>query len=116
MYVSFFNSTMAIMKNFWELIASFGIPLHKLLSVAIVAGWLIALGVLSQSLPVVGYAGLYCLPFLGLIWFCEPLGEFTGVFNLHNINTESPPFLVAFFGWLGLLAFIVYTLSHGISL
>jgi len=38
-----------------------------------------------------------------LIWFPEPIGSVTGVLGHGRIDTESPPVLVAFMGWVFLV-------------
>jgi hypothetical protein len=48
----------------------------------------------------IGVALLFGLP---LIWFPEPIGSLTGYLGHGRISVETPPFLVAFGGWLFLL-------------
>ena len=44
---------------------------------------------------------MYSLPLLALIWFCEPISHDAGSFQFRQITSESPPILVALFGWAG---------------
>ena len=47
---------------------------------------------------------VYLLFPLGLIWFPEVAGSFTGYIGRGgNIDTETPPILVSIFGWLFLV-------------
>jgi len=41
---------------------------------------------------------------LGLIWYAESLGNYTGQIGRAQISQKSPPFLLKGFGWLLLLA------------
>jgi len=51
---------------------------------------------------------------LGLIWFPEELGSYTGsVSRGGKIDTETPPFLVSFMGWLFLVGLPVLGLFLG---
>jgi hypothetical protein len=59
------------------------------------------------------YMCLTLLVPLALIWFSEELGSFTGyVGRGGDIDTETPPPLVAFIGWFFLLGYpvIIYFL------
>ncbi|WP_144054896.1 hypothetical protein [Rhodopirellula europaea] len=49
------------------------------------------------------------VPPLGLIWFAEDLGEFTGyVGKGGTVDRSSPEYLIAAFGWLVLLGLPIY--------
>ena len=50
---------------------------------------------------------------MALIWFPEEIGEFTGYFRGHVIDTETPPFLVSAAGWFLLVGVpaVIYLLS-----
>ena len=83
------------------------VGIGKLLSLLVALGYLIgpviASGKVDSGLLCVG---VYLLIPLSLIWFPEFFGSFTGyVGRGGNIDTESPPFLVAFFGWCFLVGF-----------
>ena len=83
-----------------------------------ISGLLIALGYLVAMIVMEGFnlalakSGLALLLPLALIWFPDELGSFTGyVGRGGNIQTETPPILVAAMGWfllLGLPALIYF--------
>jgi hypothetical protein len=62
---------------------------------------LAAAGALPGSVagPILGGL-LFGLP---LIWFPEPIGSMTGYMGHGRVRIETPPFLVAFAGWMFLL-------------
>jgi hypothetical protein len=41
---------------------------------------------------------------LSFIWFSEEIGSYSGYLRGHHVDAPSPGCLVAFFGWLFLLA------------
>jgi hypothetical protein len=49
---------------------------------------------------------------LTLIWFPEKIGDYTGMWNLHHINHNTPAFLVSAVGWFFLVGapIVVYLL------
>lgn len=51
------------------------------------------------------------LPPLGLIWFADELGDFTGYVGRGGVvDQTSPPFLIAGFGWIVLIGLPIYIL------
>jgi hypothetical protein len=76
----------------------------KIFAVVIAFGYLLAVAVHERAVaPVVPLSILLLVP-LGLIWFPEELGGFTGyVSRGGNIDTETPPAVVTFLGWLFLV-------------
>src|SRR5438105_6940962 len=76
----------------------------KIVAVVIACGYLVAVVVHEMAVtPVVSLAIVLLVP-LGLIWFPEELGSFTGyVSRGSTIDNETPPFLVSFLGWLFLV-------------
>lgn len=73
----------------------------KIFAVVIACGYLLAVVVQERAVaPVVSLSIVLLVP-LGLIWFPEELGGFTGyVSRGGNIDTETPPGIVTFLGWL----------------
>ena len=83
------------------------VDIGKLLSLLVAFGYLVGMVIATGNLD----SGLFCvggylLGPLALIWFPEFFGSFTGyVGRGGNIDTETPPFLVTFFGWFFLVGF-----------
>jgi len=72
----------------------------SLLVVALYVG-LAAFDVLPHSVRgTLGCAILFGLP---LIWLPEPIGSLSGYLGHGRVTIETPPFLVAFAGWVFLL-------------
>jgi len=80
----------------------------KIVAVVIALGYLVAIVIHEQAVtPIVPVAVVLLVP-LGLIWFPEEIGGFTGyVSRGSTINNETPPFLVSFMGWLFLVLIAV---------
>jgi len=79
--------------------------ISKGLSLLVVAIYGLAYVVSTGKLNIglVYLAGYVCIP-LALIWFPEIIGGMTGnIGQGGNIDLETPPALVGFFGWLFLL-------------
>jgi hypothetical protein len=76
----------------------------KIVAVVIALGYLVAIVIHEQAVtPIVPVAVVLLVP-LGLIWFPEEIGSFTGyVSRGGTIDSETPPFLVSFMGWLFLV-------------
>ncbi len=87
----------------------------KLLSVVVALGYLITLAISQGGFEVgVLLMFLYLTLPLPLIWFPEICGSFMGQLGSgHTIDTQSPPFLISFLGWVFLLAPAVYVLFSG---
>ncbi|HEV8066096.1 MAG TPA: hypothetical protein VGP76_00065 [Planctomycetaceae bacterium] len=67
---------------------------------------LAALGKLPNSLVAsIAPALIFGLP---LIWFPEQIGGLTGFVGRATVHSDTPPFLVAFMGWVFLLGFPVF--------
>ncbi|MBC8291381.1 MAG: hypothetical protein H8E37_13855 [Planctomycetes bacterium] len=96
-------------KKAWQSLVDFGIPLDMLLSIVVVLVWICVMAVATGELGETLIGSSMALLPLALIWFRDPISEIVGSFGFHQINAESPPGLVAFFGWLGLLALIWMT-------
>jgi hypothetical protein len=76
----------------------------KIAAVVIALGYLVAIAIHEWSVMPMVPVGVVLLAPLGLIWFPEELGSFTGYVSRGGyINNETPPTLVAFMGWLFLL-------------
>lgn len=93
-------------RKLWQALLGLGIPFDMLLSVAVTVGWLAVVAAVSGEARSVFVGAVFFLFPLALIWFRDPLSEVVGSCGFHQINAESPPGLVAFFGWLGLIALI----------
>jgi hypothetical protein len=78
----------------------------KIFAVLIALGYLVAIVIHERAVtPIVPLAVALLVP-LGLIWFPEEVGGFTGyVSRGGHIDSETPPFLVSFLGWLILFLF-----------
>lgn len=81
------------------------------ITISKIAAGLIAIGFAIAIVASVGFTKqatsvyLLLVP-LGLIWFPEELGSYTGyVSRGSTIDAETPPFLVSFLGWLLLVLF-----------
>lgn len=96
----------ALIRKAWQFLVGLGIPLDVLLSVVVFAGWILIVLVATGDVIGTLIGSCYLLLPLALIWFRDPLSEMMGSFGFHQINADSPPGLVAFFGWLGLIAMI----------
>lgn len=73
----------------------------KIFAVTVALGYLLAVVVHERALTPVAPLAIVLLVPLGLIWFPEELGSFTGyVSRGGNIDSETPPGIVAFLGWL----------------
>ncbi len=97
---------MSLLKRAWSFIVGLGIPLDMLLSLVVAPGWLVVMAVATGDARGAVYGlAVMVLP-LALIWFREPLSEFTGSFGFHQISAGAPPGMIGFFGWLGLIAVI----------
>ncbi len=87
------------------------ITTEKILALVIVLASvaLTIMGVLPLS---IGKALVFMLIGLVLIWFPD-LGDVRGWVRGGNIDTDSPPFLVSFLGWIFLLGmpFVLYWVS-----
>jgi hypothetical protein len=80
------------------------ITISKIVAVVIALGYAIAM-VVNLGLSRAGGVVLLIVP-LGLIWFPEELGSYTGYFSRGStIDTETPPFIVSGLGWLFLFLF-----------
>ncbi|HEY2416205.1 MAG TPA: hypothetical protein VGI40_28450 [Pirellulaceae bacterium] len=77
---------------------------NKIAAVVVAFCYLIAIAIHQRAVtPMVPLAVVLLVP-LGLIWFPEELGCFTGYVSRGGyINNETPPTLVAFMGWLFLV-------------
>ena len=73
----------------------------KIVAVVIALGYLVAIVIHERAVtPIVPVAVVLLVP-LGLIWFPEEIGSFTGyVSRGSTIDTETPPFIVSGLGWL----------------
>lgn len=100
-----------LLRKAWHAVTGLGIPVDALLSVIVVIAWLVFMAISTGDTPSTLYGGLYSLPPLALIWFRDAMSEIVGSVGLHQIDAESPPGLIAFFGWVGLLAMIGMTVS-----
>jgi hypothetical protein len=98
------------------------ITIGKFLSLVIAIGYLVmaaidmALSEQGITYHLLGFVVILLFP-LALIWFPEELGSFTGYVGRGGyIDTESPPALISFMGWLflvgpALLACVMYFVS-----
>ena len=77
----------------------------KICAVVIASGYLVAVVVTTRAItPIVPVAVVLLVP-LGLIWFPEAVGGFTGYVSRGcTIDSETPPGLVSFIGWLLLVS------------
>ena len=99
-------------RKVWHVIVGLGIPLDALLSLVVAFTWVVIVSLDTGDIRIGLYGALYMLPPLVLIWFRDTISEFTGSFGFHQVNAESPPGLVAFFGWLGLIGIIWLSASE----
>jgi len=76
----------------------------KIVAVVIALGYLVTIVIHEQAFtPIVPVAVVLLVP-LGLIWFPEEIGSYTGYFSRGStIDTETPSFLVSLLGWLFLV-------------
>lgn len=96
-------------RKAWHFILGLGVPLDMLLSVVVSVGWILVVVIATGQVGETLLGSTILLLPLALIWFRDPLSEMIGSFGFHQINADSPPGLVAFFGWLGLIAIIWLT-------
>ncbi len=103
----------------FESLASGTMQKNKLISLVVVLVWLGAMFFLSrgegaEAEPVNPLTWLV-LP-LALIWFGDHLGDYIGpAAQGRRITHTSPGWLVKFFGWIFLLALIVFSLNEAVS-
>jgi hypothetical protein len=93
-------------------------PVDRLISLVLAAVYL-ALAAMSGDARSVFAVILWILLALALIWFGDELGEYMGTMKGSLVTAKSPGSLVRFFGWLFLLApllYILYLLVTGASL
>jgi len=86
----------------------------KIVAVVIALGYLVAIVIHEQAVtPIVPVAVVLLVP-LGLIWFPEEIGGFTGyVSRGASIDNETPPILVSLMGWLLLVGLPILALCFG---
>ena len=86
----------------------------KIVAVVIALGYLVAIVIHEQTVtPIVPVAVVLLVP-LGLIWFPEEIGGFTGyVSRGASIDNETPPILVSLMGWLLLVGLPILALCFG---
>ena len=92
------------------------ITISKLVAVVIAIGYAAAI-ISNVGFTKNATASFLLLVPLGLIWFPEELGSYTGyVSRSSTIDAETPPFLVSGIGWLILVlvgvAFVVIALGY----
>ena len=79
------------------------ITISKIVAVVIALGYAIAI-VVNVGFTTHATSVLLLFVPLGLIWFPEELGSYTGYFSRGStIDTETPPVLVSLLGWLFLV-------------
>jgi len=63
---------------------------------------------LYPLIPLIGDLMFLLIP-VGLIWYCDIAGNFTGPMSRGGyVDVETPGWLVAGFGWLVLLGIFIY--------
>ncbi|MCA9071940.1 MAG: hypothetical protein KDA84_23590 [Planctomycetaceae bacterium] len=102
----------SLLRRTWSFLVGLGIPLDTLLSIVVFLVWMLIVSISTGEVVNTLIGSCYLLLPLSLIWFREPLSEMLGSFGFHQINAESPPWLVAFFGWMGFLGMIWLTAKN----
>ena len=87
----------------------------KIVAVVIALGYAVAIVVICGGVTRDALSGCaFLLVPLGLIWFPEEIGGFTGyVSRGGHIDNETPPFFVSFMGWMLLVGLPVAALFLG---
>lgn len=89
------------------------ITIGKILSLLVAAGYVVA-AIVTEGWGAIAVCVVLLVP-LGLIWFPDECGSFTGFVGRGGyVNQESPAILISFMGWLFLLGFpiLIYFTSH----
>lgn len=84
-------------------------PVDRLISVVLAAVYL-ALAAMGGDARTIFGAIFWIVFALALIWFSDELGEYMGLIRGSLVAAQSPGWLVRLFGWLFLLAPLVYIL------
>lgn len=89
--------------------------MSRVASLVVVAGYVVAALILAGWDSKVWLLALALVLPLGLIWFPEHFGEYTGPTRGAYINQKSPPTLVAAAGWFFLvgLPIVLYFIWRG---
>ena len=84
------------------------VTVDKLVALGMVVVYTLIGSVMGGLVMLPGLA-ISLLPPLGLIWFADELGEFTGYVGRGGVvDQTSPPFLIAGFGWIVLIGLPIY--------